>query len=376
MRTACLIGNGVSIAYNPALTVPNLTTELIQRLQQLAGGDAETALSGFAHQIAAIPGEQFEALLGPLTSSAAALEHIVDLAPLAAFAPEQAVVDGVTTTADFLRQVHRLGLGTVLGSIAGHATGKGDAFHTVTEALADALIALGPAGSMTLATLNYDGLTHAGLMEMGQDMWGQANFLIADLASGQAATAQQVLPGTTLAGHWLRDFDDIPTDRAALLHLHGYLGWLRQPETGQVAKFTLDGLRDCDYWQQFAAGACEWEPVVVLTDRKDRATLEWPISLAYQTFLTRLVAAERWLIAGYGLGDAPVNNLYRTAVRSRARSGLGPARVLYVGLGPDDPDAVASQARQALGLPSNPSVSMAGVPVAFASQEWDGFAAP
>ena len=115
---------------------------------------------------------------------------------------------------------------------------------------------------------------------------------------------------------------------------------------------------------------------MVLTDRKDRATLEWPISLAYQTFLARLVAAERWLIAGYGLGDAPINNLYRTAVRTRARSGLGPARVLLVGLGPDDPDAVASEAREALGLPSNPSVSMVGVPGAFASQEWNDFAAP
>lgn len=171
VRTACLLGNGVSIAYNHDLAVDTLTAELLATLSGLSGGDAEEALKRFSKDVSMAPGDHFEALLGPLSPTAAALGQLAQLSPLAGMAPAKVQVS-ISRVQKFLDEVHRVGLGTVLDLIADHGVGSGN--FDVTEAIAEALIALGPARDLSIATLNYDGLTLAGLMEMGTNSWGGA----------------------------------------------------------------------------------------------------------------------------------------------------------------------------------------------------------
>lgn len=202
------------------------------------------------------------------------------------------------------------------------------------------------------------------------------NYRIADLASGLSATTADIAPGVSVEGHWLRTFDDIPPDRAAVLNLHGYLGWLRDPDTGNVAKFKLEDLRMAGYWDLYAKGQTDWEPVVVLTDRKERATLEWPFSMAYVSFQQRLVDADHWLIAGYGFGDAPVNNLVRSAFRARRRQRLGDPKVLVIDYGRERVRLRVRRALVEIGLPKSTPISLLGVPDAFDGKKWKEFAKP
>jgi hypothetical protein len=217
MKTCCLLGNGVSIAYSHDLSVPALTEALLQRLQELGGGQPGETLARFANEVAAKPGPTFEPLLGPLSATAAALDSIAQLAPLARHSGN--IEEGVEAVSAFLRDVHRLGLGTVLGLIADRSTGRPDSFDAVTTALASALVGLGDARDLSVATLNYDGLTHAGLMDRAEDECGREVFRIADLADGRSAAEHLLVDGERrLLGNALRTDDNLPEDRATLVH--------------------------------------------------------------------------------------------------------------------------------------------------------------
>ena len=374
MLTTCLLGNGVSLAYNPALRVDRLTADLVQRFTELGATEPERALAAYAAQLAVVPGEHFEPLLGPLVATSNALGYVPGLAALTDQGPAR-IAAALQTVSDFLRTVHRIGMAVTLGHIAERTIGG--AWEEGIWPVADALIQLGAARELTVGTLNYDGLLHSGLMEAGTNVWGTTTFEIADLADGRHAAEAtcEVVPGRHLLGHRLRSSADLPADRASLIQLHGSLGWLRHPE-GVIYRFSLPDLRDAAYWSERQAGRTEWEPVVVLTDRKDSAVEGWPFSMAYSTFFGRLLTANRWLIVGYGLGDAPVNAVYDAAVRERSRQGLrATPPTLVVGCGGDDSD-LRERAVHALGLHASAVVASAdGVPAVFEKEAWQEWAA-
>lgn len=166
MRTTCLLGNGVSLAYNPDLRVTQLTADLLERFAGLGATDPERALATYASHLAAMPGEHFEALLGPLESTSKALGDIPGLAGLTDAAPD-AIVWALRVTAGFLGDVHRIGTAVTLGHIAERTTGGN--YWEGAWPVAQALIGLGRAHDLTVGTLNYDGLLHAGLMEAGSE---------------------------------------------------------------------------------------------------------------------------------------------------------------------------------------------------------------
>lgn len=375
MKTVCLIGNGVSVAYNSDLTVGQLTDDLLARFHDAGASEPELALARFADSQSRVPGDLFEALLGPLSSTAEALGHLPGLAALAQAAGADDVVTALGTASKFLSDVHRIGLAITLGHIAERSLGG--RYDDIIFRTAAELVGLGAPGDLTVGTLNYDGLLHAGMLDAGRDGWGRTVFDIVDLAAGYTEEMHQVTPGDRLLGHRLRDFDDLLANRAALLQLHGSLGWLAQPAdpTG-VWRFELPELRDAEYWAHLRAGDTLWNPVVVLTDRKDRAVTNWPFSLAYEIFQRRLVDADRWLIVGYGLGDVPVNLLFATAAHERTRLRRPIPPTLVIGLTPD-PDRLRVEATEALRIP--PSVITAlglGIPEAYASGEWNRWANP
>lgn len=159
----------------------------------------------------------------------------------------------------------------------------------------------------------------------------------------------------------------------ALIQLHGSLAWLREPRLGMY-KFDLEALRSLGYWEALRNGQTDWLPVVVLTDQKERQIQRTPFSLAYDIFQRRLVAADHWLIAGYGLKDAPVNELFRTAAMTRKAIGLRAPKILVVDYGVEV-DEKRKEASISLGLPENViKVSVAGAPGALKTQEWNDWA--
>lgn len=47
--------------------------------------------------------------------------------------------------------------------------------------------------------------------------------------------------------------------RTRLIHLHGSLTWLRNPQTGKVYRFRIEELRAINYWHAWRDGGTKWE---------------------------------------------------------------------------------------------------------------------
>ena len=303
-----LLGNGVSLAYSPQLRVANLTTELANEFDKLGASEADVALKKLAEESRLDPLAGFESMLGPLETTARSLEALTDLAPLAATKSAAADVEKVRR---FVETVHRTGLSIVLGKIAEYSKGAGATSFGAVDDFIHGLVSLAEPKRLSVATLNYDGLTHAGLLKHGSP---------ADLALGYKKGRHEVVIGKPrINGLKLRSVDDIPQQKSPIIQLHGSLGWLRSPDTGVVWSFNLEDLRKLDYWNELKKGTATWTPVVVLTDQKERTVMRRPFALAYDILQDRLVSSNRWLVAGYGLGDKPVNELFRTAFATRKR---------------------------------------------------------
>ena len=123
-RFACLVGNGFSASYNAQLLVPDLTQGILDELAQLSGGDAQSALSSFANQFSGYKEGDFESLLTPLENVGGALEHLKHLSPVASVAPLE-LGNALTMSSTFVRDLYRLGFGTVLRLVAERGQGMG-----------------------------------------------------------------------------------------------------------------------------------------------------------------------------------------------------------------------------------------------------------
>lgn len=368
MKTVCLLGNGASVAYNADLGVEALTTRLLQQFQEAGSGEASETLARFARQISGRTENQFEDLLGPLSTTAEALRGLEGIATLVEHAAEATVA--INATSQFLAEVHRRGLAITLRHIAERSIGQSGRWDEAVQTLGRALADLGPAQDLTVATLNYDGLIHSALLDAWNDLWLTRSGRMADLAWGSGDQPLQVVPSRSLRGWPLREHDSVPSDRAALLQLHGALGWLRHSASGEVWKFRLTDMRDASYWDHLADGSTEWEPVVVLTDRKRDAVAQRPFDLAYRMFVGRLIVADRWLVAGYSFGDEPVNTALALAARVRRALGRAEPGMLVIDLG----DAAIHRHRSLSAVTEFPIEAIAstgdGIPEAFSSPPW------
>lgn len=366
-RYAALVGNGLSIPYNANLSVPSLTTALINDLTTLSGSPAGSALAAFAQSIrgmsASGAASNFELLLGPLDAAAAALPHLLRLASLVANAAH--VQTASRTVSDFAEAVHQLGLGRVLDRIAreSEATLSDPQFVSTVRHWVESFHALPSAGiGKAIGTLNYDGLVHAAALDL--------HLSPADLSTGYNPAAHGVVAGQPdLHANKLRNEDNLPSRDLEILNLHGSLGWLRS-SAGEIWKFELGDLRTQDYWNTFSTGQSSWDPVVILTDQKAPAVAERPFSLAYDVFRNRLALADRWMIVGYGLGDEPVNSVLQTAAKLKPAPTRADLTILCIDYR-KEAATLKRRVAQIVGVAeSQVLVDVTGIPTAIGGGPW------
>lgn len=302
---ACLVGNGLSIAYNDRLSIPALTEGMLDRLSDLAGDAATDALLNFAQALGKSGSLNFETLLSPLDHVARALPNLSAAAPLV---PGQA--SALDEAAELLTGIHRAGLATILELISQRAYGEGaERLEPVVKKVCSAINALPTTQAIAIGTLNYDGLVHAGFLDIPN---------VADLVPGYVEPAShQVADGVALTGRPLRRTANFGGARIRILNMHGSLSWLWNLRERDAVKFEFQALRDTRYWEHLRAGRAEKVPVVVLTDQKESAVQDWPFSLAYGCFEGALSYATHWLLAGYAFEDAPLNTVLRDAAATQ-----------------------------------------------------------
>lgn len=387
---ALLIGNGLSIAYNDQLTVASLTDALAAEFRKAGGDEAARALREFAAATSGNDKESFEHLLGPLNHIGEALVSVEGLLPIAKHSDR--IREALGVTSEFLSALHQKGLATTLRVIDERARDQGPAFDAVIMHVCAAILKLsetsakasysGKRRPVTVGTLNYDGLLHAGFLELGRDVWGREHPTFCDLAAGYGETTTVPYGGRKLTCNPVRASNDLMDDRKIhLVNMHGFIGWLWHPESGKRWKFRLDDLRGDaasgtpSYWDALADGKAEMLPVVVLTDRKGPAVAEAPFGLAYDIFEEKLFWADRWFIGGCALGDEPIQEALLEAAQGRVRKGWE-FKLLYAG-SPRRTDYAEQRATLAenLGIPEAwITVNFDGFPTVVDSRDWNDWA--
>ena len=349
------------------MSIPKLTESLRDEFAELGGDEASEALSSFAQALGGEGVSDFELLLSPLEAVGAALPHLRALGAIAdkfKNKPQQILSDA----SSLLLSMHRVGLATTLELIAGRAKGQGEeVFEQVIVETCKAIAELDSADTITVGTANYDGLLHAGFLSID-------GLRFSDLAAGYSRVSASPDAQNTLSGLTLRNWDDLRGNDVDLLNVHGSLAWLADPATGTAIKFELDDLRNIGYWESLKDGTAQLLPQVVLTDQKHGVVREWPFSLAYQILERRLTFANRWLIAGYGFRDRPLNDVMRRAVATRAAWDWQPPTILVIDKGRELDDCIADTI-SATGVSSNRvSVDLTGLPEAIGQHAWDAWA--
>ncbi|WP_157641474.1 SIR2 family protein [Longispora albida] len=161
-------------------------------------------------------------------------------------------------------------------------------------------------------TLNYDALLDGAFLERDSDM--------ADEAAPFKPTILTDRRHGSIPVFKLRDpdrFSAVPPKTKVLLnHLHGSVQWVEH--AGEIYKAgNLQELRSARVFQYDPNGDAFYNPAVVLTDRKSQIVRRQPFESAYRNFSASLERAEGIVIAGYGLGDVPVNVTIRKALTAK-----------------------------------------------------------
>jgi SIR2-like domain len=313
---AALLGNGVSIAYNPELQLGRINDEICRRLNEEASAGGTEQIQLLQRAASKIntgdPTADFEALLGPFGQYREGIELVLHIARLTG--DNSLLQNALQLSADYMESIRRAGVGHALEVIAqqSRATVTGNA---EVRDLVDALVAAMGVGRLTIGNLNYDSLVMAAL----SNAWASE---FCDLTDGRLDdVVVDVVPGAAMVGRPLRQGPSFPMNRPIrLLHLHGSLTWLREPgPNGRVFRFDAAGMRSSNYWKAYRDGTTDWTPEVVLTTQVSKSieVTKYPFSLAYESFFDRLVVADRWFIGGYSFRDQCVNEMLARAWRAR-----------------------------------------------------------
>lgn len=369
---AALVGNGLSIAYDPALRIDTINEQITVRINRdmsAAGTPVARTLVRVARGIhSGDPETDFEALIGALEQYAVSLRTLQPLASITG-RHDGSVGRALQDSSDFIDLLRNEGLSHVLEVIAEASRVDHNALGGIQQ-FVDDLAAAASGGRLTIGNLNYDSLLMATLATNHH-----ADFC--DMSDPRHVGAYRLSSdGPRLQGYELRTRSNYPDRPIRLVHLHGSLSWLRRRNDGRVVKFMIGDLRDSGYWTQLRSGSTDWEPQVVLTNQplKSNAVLHEPYALAYQTLGEALTESDRWLVVGYSFRDACVNEMLRLRYEARAEAGIRP-QVLVVTMG-EAPSR--SEVLNALGvLPWGPAswltIYRGGVQTVAQSDAWSAW---
>lgn len=330
-RDLCvLVGNGLSIAFNPDLALHALTKSLMERIAEMPGGGSEAVAA--MKQIAerALPSgastdEDFEILVGAFGAEETTMRYLSNLAAIVVPEDEE-LATALKRVAAFATKVRDLGISHVLEVIFERSRAR----HERAEGLFGLCrtIVEGFTGNIAFGNLNYDTLLLSALLET-------SSADLADMGHGWRKVRVTVESETYEVPALRRAPGDFPSNRRVqLLHLHGSLTFWADPEKDVYAKLDTNFLETYALWKAVRDDEVGVRPVVVLANQRDKSdhVQNYPFSLAYQMFEARLATSNHWLIIGYSFRDSCVNDRLRAYFAEREAGGK--PRVLVVTYGP------------------------------------------
>lgn len=313
-NVAVLVGNGLSIAFNPDLKLQSITEEVMSRIEGADGGDVIRAMQEIASRAlpdGASSADDFESLVGAFGAESRTLSLLDKLATLSEPGDEE-LRKAIVQVSKFAEKVRDNGVSHVLEVIAerSHAfEWKADGLHSTVSAIVEAFD-----GEVYFGNLNYDTLLLAGLLTVCQPD-------LADMGHGYKTATVLVDESEPREVQQLRrsasEFP--PGRRVKLLHLHGSLAYWATEDSSSYVKIPVELLSDGGQWSAMRNLTTNIRPVVVLANRRDKSehVEKFPFSLAYEMFGDGLRGAEHWLIVGYSFKDDPVNAALREEFISR-----------------------------------------------------------
>ncbi|MDN4640608.1 SIR2 family protein [Agreia sp. PsM10] len=306
-NAAVLVGNGLSIAFNPGLNLQTITKEVMRRIEAADGNDVIAAMKEIAER--ALPdgvtsADDFEQLVGAFGSESRTLSTLETLASLTT-PKDKKLLKAIRKVASFAEKVRDNGISHVLEVICERSRAYVDDaanLHDLVSAIATSFN-----GKVVFGNLNYDTLLLAAMLHVFKSSE------LADLADGRRTVRVTVNDWEPRDVQALRrDASDFPSSRRIrLLHLHGSLTYWVNRDHSIHAKLPKELLDDRDQWEAVRKGTTDVRPAVVLANPRDKAQHvgEYPFSLAYEMFSLGLESADHWLIIGYSFKDAPVNKM-------------------------------------------------------------------
>ncbi len=302
--SAVLVGNGLSIAFNPDLNLQSITKEVLSRIQSADGDDVVVAMKEIAERAlpaGATSAGDFEMLVGAFGAESRTLDILHSLAELTS-PSDKTLREAIRRVADFAEQVRDSGISHVLEVISArsHAyVDEADNLYSLIESIIGSFD-----GRVTFGNLNYDTLLLAALLHVCQPD-------LADMGHGWKRVRVTVEDGDDREVQALRGCaSDFPNERRVwLLHLHGSLTYWVTGDGKIYAKLPKEMLEGGGQWKAVREQSTNVRPVIVLANQRDKAehVTRYPFSLAYEVFENALKEANHWLVIGYSFRDVPVN---------------------------------------------------------------------
>jgi len=317
-NVAVLVGNGLSIAFNEKLLLPNITKQVRKRIMN--SGDGGRKIVRAMRELANVslpPGEtsilDFERLVGAFGAEGRSLTHLQSLARYS-YPDDRELGRSIEAVIDFAQKLRDLGTGHVLEVVYRESRSSFMKSEPL-EKLVQAVYAAFP-GRVTFGNLNYDTLLLAALMNVRTRRF-------ADLAWGKPSMRIK-LGDDRIDAMPLResaeDFPDAADFPVQLLHLHGSLTYWGTADGEQFGKLDRTEVMAEQLFKKLRRGRTDLRPLVVLNRERQKIddVLAHPFKLAYEMFNQGLEDSDHWLIIGYSFRDVAVNDLLRREFISRA----------------------------------------------------------
>ena len=165
---ATLVGNGLSIAFNPELNLQSITEEVLRRIEASDGGDVVVAMKEIAERAlpdGATSAEDFEVLVGAFGAESRTLDVLDTLAGLTK-PSDKKLRKAIRRVSKFAEQVRDTGVSHVLEVIAE----RSHAYVDEAQSLYDLVTAITESfdGKVVIGNLNYDTLLLAALLMVCQ----------------------------------------------------------------------------------------------------------------------------------------------------------------------------------------------------------------